>query len=363
MSDVAWVGSWDEIERELEGQLSARARGSEPAQIPTNANVAKTINRVRSWLGNGSLDALAKKVQAKAAQAELNVIMTAVDGQLAGLWASTTQQLLADEAWLAALNNVTIPGVVDYFNARVAALQNLINLLTNTAAGNVTAALAALSARIGAVQSYAVGYSQALYNRSTAHENALAATLTRWIGDAGRQAQADAAAAQKAAEGHANALAAILTRWIGDAGRQAQAGDVTVGNRAAANLATTKTVLEGKIANGVSTAEGFATGAVTAAAPGIIAKAVTAVEAKIAPIATEVDKCLTPLCDTVTPNASQLGNLGKLLKGFESAGVAALLAVLVAEAVTDPKAAAGQIVDAGSWLTGEATDVLAGVGL
>ena len=56
----------------------------------------------------------------------------------------------------------------------------------------------------------------------------------------------------------------------------------------------------------------------------------------VAAITTEVDECLAPLCDTVTPNASQLGNLGKFLQGLEALGLDVAVAALFTEAVADP---------------------------
>lgn len=73
---------------------------------------------------------------------------------------------------------------------------------------------------------------------------------------------------------------------------------------------------------------GALTGAGVAAIPGLIAQ-VQALEA-------EATTCLEPLCDTVTPNAKQLGNLGNLLKGIENLAIDAFFIALAAEAVVDP---------------------------
>jgi hypothetical protein len=67
---------------------------------------------------------------------------------------------------------------------------------------------------------------------------------------------------------------------------------------------------------------------------GALAGILTQVEA----ITTEVDTCLEPLCDTVTPNAARLGNLGNLFKNLEALGIDAVLIALATEAVTNPSA-------------------------
>jgi hypothetical protein len=72
---------------------------------------------------------------------------------------------------------------------------------------------------------------------------------------------------------------------------------------------------------------------------GALAGLLTQVEA----ITTEVDTCLEPLCDTITPNASKLGNLGNLFKNMEALGVDAVLIALAAEAVANPAAVVDDI--------------------
>lgn len=88
----------------------------------------------------------------------------------------------------------------------------------------------------------------------------------------------------------------------------------------------------------------------------------TQVEPELAKVSTAVDTCLEPLCDTVTPNAKNLGKLGNLLKGLEAVGIAALISGLVAAAVADPQAAADAIDSAGGWVTGAADDLVTGLG-
>lgn len=88
----------------------------------------------------------------------------------------------------------------------------------------------------------------------------------------------------------------------------------------------------------------------------------TQVAPELARVGQEVDTCLAPLCDSVTPNAKQLGKLGNVLKGLESLGIAALISGLVAAAVADPQAAATAIEDVAGWTTTAADDLVQTVG-
>lgn len=102
--------------------------------------------------------------------------------------------------------------------------------------------------------------------------------------------------------------------------------------------------------------------AVSGLSSSIETKLATQVEPELAKVSTAVDTCLEPLCDTVTPNAKNLGKLGNLLKGLEAVGIAALISGLVAAAVADPQAAADAIDTAGGWVTGAADDLVQGLG-
>lgn len=78
----------------------------------------------------------------------------------------------------------------------------------------------------------------------------------------------------------------------------------------------------------------------TSLIPAAVLSLRTALQPQIDALKTETDSCLKPLCDTVTPNASQLGTLGKLLKALESGGWLALLLAAIADATIDPIGAA-----------------------
>jgi hypothetical protein len=97
---------------------------------------------------------------------------------------------------------------------------------------------------------------------------------------------------------------------------------------------------------------------VAQATPGIITQVETQLAPTLSKITTEITTCLDPLCETVTPNAKQLGDLGKLLKDLEGIfATGALMALLVA-AVEDPKQTARVIVDTTGWISTTALDLV-----
>jgi hypothetical protein len=102
----------------------------------------------------------------------------------------------------------------------------------------------------------------------------------------------------------------------------------TVSNLSIPNLGSIEDVITSDI-NIALTVAGVA------AIPGIL----STVEA----LTTEVAECVEPLCDTVTPNARSLGNLGKFLGDLETLGFAALIVALAAEVLSDPQGVADDI--------------------
>jgi hypothetical protein len=112
--------------------------------------------------------------------------------------------------------------------------------------------------------------------------------------------------------------------------------------------------LQGNINSNLATAEAFAQGLVGSGAPAGLIATVTALQSQVSKIATETAECLDPLCDTVTPQAKRLGNLGNLFQELESLGIEALLIALAAECLTDPAAVVNDI----STVTHEVGDVV-----
>lgn len=126
-------------------------------------------------------------------------------------------------------------------------------------------------------------------------------------------------------------------------------------------ITSVNTKLEQDISGAISQSEGYATGLVNGLdVPGLRSE-VNNLAGQTAQLAQEADQCLTPLCDSVTPNAKQLGKLGNLLKGLEGLGIAALLAGLVTTAIADPTDSARAIVDVAGWVPNFGTQLVADV--
>lgn len=88
-------------------------------------------------------------------------------------------------------------------------------------------------------------------------------------------------------------------------------------------LGTIDQVVPGDIARALAAAG-------VAALPGLLSRTAT--------LEAEATRCLEPLCDTITPNAGRLGNLGNLFHNLELLGVEAAILALGAECLTHPAA-------------------------
>lgn len=287
-------------------------------------------------------------------QAEINARLSMLTAQLNASLATAAGLLELRDDWLqlqvtanrtAALNNLN--GAVAAINAEIAAISRITGVnMTQAVATAVADANAYTNAKVGAESAARV-----------ASDNSLAGKINHAIADAAAWANH----AEDAAKAYA--LAKVTTEADTRAGQVAalQRNLARVENTAAVNLSDAVVTLHTDINDSLGTAEAYARSLV----PGTVALAVTdavgQVEPAIARLATEVDECLTPLCDTVTPNAPQLGRIGNLLKGLESLALPALLMGLVAEAVADPQSAADQITAATGWADGLAVELAGAV--
>lgn len=186
------------------------------------------------------------------------------------------------------------------------------------------------------VQNNTVGYSTGLFNRAEADIS------TVWTN-----------AYNTAMNVQANALAHTEARF----------------NQAEADLNTWATALvqadrdvQANLANAITNTSAedrqYADSQIQAFIPAIISQAVTQVQPQLDKITTDINTCLEPLCDTVTPNAKDLGKLGKTLGDFATLGVVGLLVGFAAEAIADPRRAATQAEDALSWTTDVGTELV-----
>lgn len=155
---------------------------------------------------------------------------------------------------------------------------------------------------------------------------------------------------------------ASLQNEITSLGNSLQTELTHVADSIPSDLAQLQASLQAQINAGVGTAEAFATGAATGAGASALAQALATLQPQINNITTDLGECLDPLCDTVTPNANELGNLGKLLKALEDLFAAGALMALLVAAVEDPKGTAGAVVDVMGWVTPLSEDLVNVVG-
>lgn len=236
--------------------------------------------------------------------------------------------------------------------------QVLLNLrmsgLYNSAIGYSQALYNAAIGHANDLHNIAIGYSQALYNAAVNHANGLYNLSIQHadglynlsiqhadglynlsiqhadvLYNAGLQNTANVA---HALESNINAVQTQLTQLVGT--------DVTSLTRSITDVANTA---EQQVKNAVSQAEAVAGTLAASAGASAVAKVVAALQPQIDAIKTETDQCLTPLCDSVTPNARQLGNLGKLLHGATDALMLGGLVAFLAECAHDPQAAASEV--------------------
>ena len=112
-----------------------------------------------------------------------------------------------------------------------------------------------------------------------------------------------------------------------------------------AQMASAVNKLEMDIGSSLNAAKAFASQVAGIAEAAAIAKTLAQVQPQLDALKTETDDCLKPLCDTVTPNAPQLGKLGSLLKATEGEAWLVLLFGAIVAAVVDPEGTAVAVDD------------------
>lgn len=185
-----------------------------------------------------------------------------------------------------------------------------------------------------------------LNNRITAIQN----DTNTAISDLGRTVSEDYNGAISHADNLYNQVEGDLTnsvrslqQTIGDDLQTAFSHADDLYNRVEGDLTNSVRSLTQADATNLQTAENFATSLVGGLGIGSLLSTVTALQAQTNKIQTETDECLTPLCDTVTPNASRLGHLGDLFKDLEALAFDALIVALAAEALHDPAAVVNDV--------------------
>lgn len=230
------------------------------------------------------------------------------------------------------------------------------NLALNTALGAVGSASAGAANAVVTSENYANG----LFNRAEADlstwahalvnsDRTIEANLTGAMNGLFNQAESDLNTWAGALVASDRSLETNLSSLV--AARFAQVeGDLTTWAQALVQSdRDIQTNLQMVIVNQSAADRDYADSRIQAFIPAAVAQAVAQVQPQLDRVKTELDTCLAPMCDEVSPNSDTLGKLGKTLTAFKNLGILGLVVGLAAEAVHDPEAAATGAVDALGW--------------
>jgi hypothetical protein len=227
----------------------------------------------------------------------------------------------------------------------------LANQAVQTAAGTAALLPDAISGAISSANSYADGVlsvaeadatnlynsaistAEGLYNDSIAHADTL---YNDAIGTAEGLYNDSIAHADGLYNDAISTAQSLATAAALDGINQAD----NVYNDLVGQIGSVQDVLNGEIDKVLDDAETFATGAAAAAAALSVAGLLT----RVGTLEAEATECLEPLCDTVVPQAAQLGRLGQFLNNLETLAIDGFIIALAAEAVTDPAGVAADVV-------------------
>jgi hypothetical protein len=215
--------------------------------------------------------------------------------------------------------------------------------LFGTAEGDITASLGQALAATAAAEAFAVNVAENLFSgvesdisglldTAEAFAVAQATTVLHDAEDLFNRAEADTAGILSTAEAFAQSAASTVLDEAAHLYNEGIAYTNSVADVLNADI-------DAVIGEATSVAESAAAVAAAAAAAGVLAQVLPRVVA----LEAEAAECLAPLCDTITPNAGILGNLGSLLGLLGQAATWALLVELLVGAATDPAAAVADL--------------------
>lgn len=240
--------------------------------------------------------------------------------------------------------------VIYVVGATIAGLTTQLLGLSQSTSSGFTDVRGLISSGVGTAEHYATE----LYNDSVAHADDLynrvegdlandVAALNGTIATDLQAALSHADVLYNRVEGdlanNAAALRDMITSDTNDAINHAN----DLYNRVEGDLTNSVRSLTQADATNLQAAENFATSLVGGLGIGSLRSTVTALQGQVSKIQTETDECLTPLCDTVTPQAPRLGRLGNLFQGLENLAVEAVILALAVEAVHDPAAVVADV--------------------
>jgi hypothetical protein len=224
-------------------------------------------------------------------------------------------------------------------NSTAAALPNEISGAISSSNSYADGVLAVAQGDVITQFNEATAHTDTLYNDSIAHADTLYGEATANADTLYNDAIAHADDLYNQGIGVAQSLATAAAL---DGINQAD----NVYNDLVGQIGSVQDVLNSEIDKILPEAESFANDAAAAAAALSVAGLLT----RVGTLEAETTECLEPLCDEVTPNASQLGEAGRLLKTVEGLFTAAALMGLLVAGVEDPKGTAGTLQTTMGWV-------------
>lgn len=316
-----------------------------PTKVP-NTHFTYLANLIRSTIGYQTLDP-GVGLSLDDLQDDIAYGIFFIGGDVYNLAQSAANAIDAAKAYTDAEVKYVAAVTSGQGAASAAAVLNQARAWFNQAEANITTVWTnAYQTALNAQHSAEV-YAQVQVNNEAAVRSAQVTGLSNSLNQKFGQAESD--------------ISAVLAAAVSSAVNAQHSAETFAQNRFDTAEADISTVWQDAYSTALAVkndAEVYTDDAVSRASTSILAQAATQLETKLAPIATEIETCLDPMCDTVAPNAQQLGRLGSLLKGLEDFGLTAALLAFITEAVVDPVAAASQAEDVLGWTSSVAVDLV-----
>ena len=217
-------------------------------------------------------------------------------------------------------------------------------------AGQIAGAVAGAEAIAASEVNQAVAAAEGLYNQSIGYANAVRAQAFGYADAVLGQAEAYANDVRTEVHLEADALYNQAIGYANVVGADVSSEAVTLFGQAEALAQGLTDSVQSEAVRLFGEAEAYTDQIVAGLGVGVIAGEIAGIIPRVLALEAEATTCVEPLCDTITPNAKQLGNLGNLLKGLDGIFDAVLISGLLAAAVADPKDAAQSVVDVTGWV-------------
>jgi len=323
------LADWTAWALQLEKPSPVPVGGPRQDVVDFERGITAIWRGLSSWFGGGSN---APKWNAQQAMGQLWGSLTQLGDLVAAFWSANSADHV--HIWNALWGGITSTAnsLEQWTLGQIIGVEQALASYINTTVGGMGARL---GADINRVTGWLAGETQARARAdaqvaagAAAYTNLIGGIITGWLkGEEATRAAGDVSTLARGVA-YTDTTGARITGWLQAEETTRAAADTTVLEQ---SRAYTNTVGNAAIATAAKTAGSL----------------VQSLQAKLSPainaLKTETDECLKPLCDTVTPNAKSLGNLGHLLTGLSDAALWAALVALLAEAAHDPAAAVSDV--------------------